>query len=291
MTAKTPMWAMVPTPFTDNPLDIDADSLRRLAQTLAERGADGLILLGVVAEPAALTISEMVEIVGVVAEATPEISISAAIMTLDERERETRIEALIRELPDAINTLMIPVTDPRSAEFRRTLIQIHRQSGLPILIQDYPAATGVQISVANLLDAIQGLDFVAGIKCESPPTFVRINELSNATNIALMAGFGGIGLIDDLVCGAQAFACGITRPEVFTQALMHWDAGDEIEARARISPIASMINFEIQPLTSIGIRKEHWRRQGVIASARTRQPTLGYPRFLTRSSDAYSLVQ
>lgn len=102
-----------------------------------------------------------------------------------------------------------------------------------------------------------------------------------------MAGLGGLSLIDELECGATSVACGISRPEVVHRALTQWLAGDAEGARATMSEIASLINFEVQAKTSIAIRKEHWRRQGVIGSAAVRPPSYPYAAFLDRCSTAH----
>jgi 4-hydroxy-tetrahydrodipicolinate synthase len=77
---------------------------------------------------------------------------------------------------------------------------------------------------------------------------------------------------------------------VVREALTQWSAGNAAGARTAMAGIAPLINFEVQAKTSIAIRKEHWRRQGIIASATVRPPAYPYAPFLDRCSTAYGFV-
>ena len=87
---------------------------------------------------------------------------------------------------------------------------------------------------------------------------------------------GGIGVVDDFLAGARWAAAGISRPEVLVQAVRRIESGDLVGAQRMIDPVASLISYETQPGTSIAIRKEHWRRQGVIGDSAVRRPTMSY---------------
>lgn len=91
-----------------------------------------------------------------------------------------------------------------------------------------------------------------------------------------MTGFGGLGLVDDVLAGADTVAAGITVPEVLVDAVDLLAAGEVGAARDVIGRSAGLINFETQARTSIAIRKEHWRRQGVIVHSTVRPPSLPY---------------
>jgi 4-hydroxy-tetrahydrodipicolinate synthase len=264
--------------------------LRALVRDNIASGARGLVTLGVIAEPAALSLPEKLEIVSVVLDAASSVPVVASVMTLDPAMRDGQLRAFDREFGDRLSAIMVPVPHHDPHEVSVALDSVRRACAVPLLLQDYPAATGVEIAVADLVTAIAGRDDIVAIKCEAAPTFVRLHELSGETAVMLMAGLGGAGVVDDLSAGATAFACGVTCPELFVRALKHWDAGDVEAARVIVAPAGSLINFETQACSSIGIRKEHWRRKGVISSAATRPPTRPYPPFLDGSSRSYGYV-
>jgi 4-hydroxy-tetrahydrodipicolinate synthase len=212
-------------------------------------------------------------------------------MAEDESQRNTESARFISEFGAAATGFMVPVTSDKPSELRRSLIALYERTGANLYLQDYPAPTGIHITVEDLLRAVDGLPFIAAIKCESAPTFWRISELSRyQRDIVMMSGLGGIGLIDDLMCGASAVACGISRPEHIVAATTAWLAGRRSEAAHQVNSIAGLISFETQAQTSIGIRKEHWRRQGVIEHSTVRRPTLPYPSNLDACSSLHGFV-
>jgi 4-hydroxy-tetrahydrodipicolinate synthase len=286
----TALWSMVPTPFTPDGCDVDLESLHSLVQDNIASGAGGVVALGVIAEPTALSLREKLDVVGAVIDAASSVAVVASVMTLDPAARDEELRAFDREFGDRLTAIMVPVPDPDPRQVTVALDKVRRACAAPLLLQDYPRATGVEITVADLVTAIAGRDDIVAIKCEAAPTFVRLHELAGETAVMLMAGLGGAGLVDDLSAGATAFACGVTCPELFVRALERWDSGDIDAARSVVAPAGSLINFETQAGSSIGIRKEHWRRKGVITSAATRPPTRSYPPFLDGSSRSYGYV-
>ncbi|GAB3598547.1 dihydrodipicolinate synthase family protein [Microbacterium tumbae] len=268
---------MVPTPFTEDGRLVDDRSLDRIAKALVRRGCSGLIALGVVAEPASLSVAEQIHIVEVLLEAaSPSTPIVATLMSVGPDGGDAATAQLLREVGPQLSGVMVPVTTSDADGFRELLINVHERAGLPIIVQDFPASTGITITASVLAAAVEGLDFVASIRCQAPPTFYKMQQLRRLTPVPLMSGFGGVGLIDELLSGATAVACGITRPEVIAAALSAWNQGDVAGARRLTADVSPLINFETQASTSIGIRKEHWRAQGVIASAAVRSPAIAY---------------
>jgi 4-hydroxy-tetrahydrodipicolinate synthase len=267
------IWGMMATPFTDAQ-SLDKAAMRSYAATLVERGCTGLIALGVIAEPDSLALSEKLDsIEGALAGAVPVI---AAVMDADPQVRRRDAKAFAAQFPTEIFALMLPVLSPDPIEVIRDIEALHDASGLGVSLQDYPAATGVSIDVHALLEVVNATG-VTLIKTEAQPTFHRIQLLKDAApQLTLMSGLGGSSLLEDLACGATAIATGITRPEVIAEAARLWSNGEIDSARRLLNTVSSTISFELQKGTSIGIRKEHWRRQGVIDSSAVRPPTIPY---------------
>ena len=267
------VWGMLATPFDETSAKIDVESLARLSTHLVRNGCTSLVGLGVVAEPATLSMDEKILALSVVNSASPSVQLIATVMQIDASAPRVAGD-LSRELDGRLAAVMVPVSHDSGDELRARLIEVHRRTGLPVVIQDYPAPTGVHIPMPELIRAIDGLDFVDAIKCECTPTFSRIRALRSATTARLIAGYGGIGLASELECGASGVAVGVTVPEVLADAMQSWAHGDKAGTIAAIASRAGLIHYETSPGHSIAIRKEHWRRLGVIEHATVRSPTL-----------------
>ena len=273
---RVSLLGMVPTPFTAGGESVDDESLGRVAKAIVHRGCSGLVALGVVAEPTSLSLAEQIHIVEVLAASSPSTPLVATLMAAGSAAGDALTEQLVGEVRPQLSAVMVPVTASDAGELRELLLRVHDLSGLPVIVQDFPAPTGVTISARALATAVGGLDFVASIRCQAPPTFHKMQQLRQLTTVPVMSGFGGVGLIDELLSGATAVACGITRPEVIAAAIRAWNDGDITLARQLTAGVSPLINFETQASTSIGIRKEHWRLQGVIESSAVRAPTIPY---------------
>ncbi|MDF9714781.1 dihydrodipicolinate synthase family protein [Nocardioides sp. ChNu-153] len=265
---------MVPTPFSADAAVVDRSSLVRLAGGLLDDGCTGLVALGAIAEPATLTAAErdaVVRDLGAVARARGAgLVVGLAGTRTDDAVAEVRRSADLRRSADA---LLVPVPAPDARSTRRHLRAVHDASGLPLVVQDLPRATGVTIGLDELLRAVEGLDFVAAVKCESPPTFVAVAALVRHTDVVAMSGMGGTGLVADLHAGARAVALGATPTRVLVAAVDAWQRGDVEESLRLVGSVATRCHVETQPGASVAIRKEHWRREDRIASASVRAPT------------------
>ncbi|MDZ4232906.1 MAG: dihydrodipicolinate synthase family protein [Dietzia sp.] len=278
---------MVPTPFSADGTAVDHHSLAALVTELVRRGVSGLVAMGVIAEPRALTSSERLTALETIVASSGDLPLCIGLTEPEHRDRVREAERMSDIGSGRDLSILIPVTTPDARLLRAQWSDIYDRTGASLIVQDYPAASGITIELAELADAVRGLHFIEAVKSEAPPTFWRIHHLSESIGVPCMAGLGGISLIDELECGASSVACGISRPEVVRRALTQWVAGDSQKARATMSEIASLINFEIQAKTSIAIRKEHWRRQGVISSSAVRAPSYPYDPFLDRCSTAH----
>ena len=288
--APPAVWAMLATPFTDSALEVDHRSLRRYCDEVVTRGCAGVVVLGVVGEPATLTSRERVEVVASALAAG--VRVQVGLMWPGAAARAAEAGRLSAEFGEAIEAFLVPVGTDDPEVLAGELAHLHAEAGRPIVLQDYPGWSGVSIGVEQLAHAVAEVPAVTAVKCEAPPTFARIGGLRRLLpDTPLMSGLGGLGLVDDLTSGASLVACGTSRPEVIVAAARAWGSGDGRTARALVSSIGSTIGFETQPGTSIAIRKEHWRRQGVLSSSRVRNPTRPYEPAFAELSAAHGFPE
>ncbi|MER7282649.1 dihydrodipicolinate synthase family protein [Dactylosporangium sp. NPDC000244] len=287
---RVPLWAMLATPFVGWDARVDEGSMRRYCHAVVERGCGALVVLGVIGEPDTLDAAEKHQVVRTALE-SGDVPVYAGLMTADPRRRLADAAALNRAFGRDIAGYLVPVDTPNAAMLAGRLCELQRVVQRPLVVQDYPASTGVSIAVPDLVRAVRDCPEVTAIKCEAAPTFDRIRALGALVpDVALISGLGGLSLLDDLAQGATIAACGISRPEVIARAVQRWCRGDDAGARQLVNSIGTTIGFEIQAGTSIAIRKEHWRRQGVLSTAVVRPPTRPYEAYLQSLSEAHGFV-
>ncbi len=143
--------------------------------------------------------------------------------------------------------------------------------GLPILVQDYPAGSGVTIDHAVIAAVADRCDLVVGVKAEAPPTSGLIAALrASHPRLGVLGGLGGLFLIDELRAGSRGVMTGFALPEKLVSIVASFPvdpAGAEL-AWTRLLPLMRLEAF--QPF-SLAARKEVWRLRGVIASAHCRR--------------------
>lgn len=277
---------MLATPFTEGGARVDHASLRRYCDVVTDRGCSAVVVLGVIGEPASLTWPERLAVIETALESGTEVYVGSMAATVHARCAD--VAAVAERFGDSVAGYMVPIGTPASDALRAEVTNLNALGRRSIVLQDYPASTGVSISVEDLAHAVRDLPCVTAIKCEAPPTFARIRRLRElAPQVPLMSGLGGGSLVDDLTQGAGLVASGTSRPEISVQAVRAWLDGDEATARTLVASTAAAVGFEIQQGTSIGIRKEHWRRQGVIDSSAVRPPAHPYETWLAPLSDAH----
>ncbi|MDR6174076.1 4-hydroxy-tetrahydrodipicolinate synthase [Nocardioides zeae] len=281
--AAIPRWAMVPTPF-DADGRVDVGSLVRFCASVVDDGCTGLVALGVIAEPTALTPAERDLVLDVVASVAVDRGVELALGAGTAETDDTQCARAVRRAP-AVTHVLAPVTSPSAVTLRGRLAALAGATGRPLIVQDLPRATGVVIAPPDLVRAVADLPEVAAVKCESPPTFASVGLLARHTPVAPMAGMGGVGLVADLAAGARSVAIGVTGSALLNRALDAWEQGRPDVCARLVAEGAPLHHFETQPGSPIAIRKEHWRRRGVIADASVRPPQQAYDPALAALSD------
>ena len=144
------------------------------------------------------------------------------------------------------------------------------EAGLPVVLQDDPAASGVRLPVDVLLRAAEACR-AAAVKLEDPPTPPKIAQLLAARpDLRVFGGLGGLHALGELRRGAVGTMTGFAYPEVLRAVRLAVARGDLRGAAGVFDRYLPLIAFEAQPGIGIAIRKELLRRRGVLVSAATR---------------------
>ena len=143
-------------------------------------------------------------------------------------------------------------------------------AGIAIVIQDYPAGSGVRVDVNEILAVAAEQPLVAGVKAEAPPTSGTIEALRrHRPDLGVVGGLGGMFLVDELRAGSTGTMTGLAVPEHLV-SIVRTFATDPDGAEREWASLLPLIRLEAFPPFNLAARKEVWRLRGVIGSARCR---------------------
>ncbi|MPZ94036.1 MAG: dihydrodipicolinate synthase family protein [Propionibacteriales bacterium] len=269
------LWAVLATPFTGP--EVDEGSLAREVRAFVDAGAVGLVALGVFGEAAALSSDEQRRVVERVVATAPETPL---VVGLSGRTTAVAVEqgvAATRAAGAPLAALMVQVNSPDPETLATHLRAVHEATGAPVVVQDYPVASGVSVTPDQLLETLARCPFVAALKSEAPPTALAISRLTAHTSVPVFGGLGGVALIDELTAGAAGAMTGFSHPQALSAVLAAWHEGGFDGARAAWAPWLPLATFEGQPRVGLALRKELLRRRGVIDESGVRAPAPGLP--------------
>lgn len=265
------------TPF-DGDGRIDWNSLDRVTDFYLEAGADGLTLLGMMGEAPKLTHAESVAIVerviaraGVVPVA---VGVSApglaAIGELSAQVMDLGAAGVMVAPPGALRT---------DAQIRAYYGQVAQVLGsaVPLILQDFPLATGVQISDEALAGIIADVPSMMMLKHEDWPGLAKISriraaEVGGQRRISILCGNGGSFLVEELERGADGAMTGFAYPEMMVALCRLVPSQDLPRALDLFEAHLPLLRYEAQPGLGLAVRKHVLARRGAIASAALRAP-------------------
>jgi 4-hydroxy-tetrahydrodipicolinate synthase len=279
------LWGVLASPF-DEHLNVDFESLRNEVASFAEDGCCGLVALGVFGEAASLTPAEAAAVAQTVASSTD----LPYVLGLSERSPDSVVSQAL-QLLGAVSrpptALMAQISDADPAVAAGSLRRLHEETGIGVLIQDYPVVSGVDVTDEQVVTLVRACPFAVGVKSETPPTSVAVAHLASSVDVPVFGGLGGVGLLDELAAGSAGAMTGFSHPAVLASVLRAHNEGGFSSAREVFAPWLPLANFEGQLRVGLSIRKEVLRRRGVIAGARVRPPALSLPASLVPLLDQH----
>lgn len=264
---------ILPTPFHDDET-LDLDSWRRLLNFMVGLGVDGVTILGVLGESNRLNDEERERLIQTAVEAVG----GRVPIIVGTSHSGTRAAAyLARRAQDlgASAVMVTPAKEPVPSDDR--ILELYRRIGdgvsIPIVLQDHPASTEVHMSVALILRVLQQVPSIACVKEEAIPTAPKIRQLREGAgerSFSILTGLGALYAPFDLEAGSDGLNTGFAFPEVLQALVLAAREGDWLRVHTIYSRFAALIVFEQQ--AGVAVRKELFRRRGLIASARARHP-------------------
>lgn len=272
------VFTIAPTPFTRTG-KLDGESLANLVRKLADAGVDGVTVLGFLGEAHKLSEAEQDTVVTIARQAAGDrigvyAGASAGGVDLTVRRGQRFLEL------GADGLMVAPVSTQEQAvlaQYREIDEALVASGGrVPVIVHDYPAATGIRLSTTTLSRVHAEVPSVTTVKLEDAPTPAKVTAIKAASrDLAVLGGLGGLYLLEELGRGADGVMTGLSYPELLIGPVRAVSGGTPTErgrAFAAYRSAAAFLTFEFQPGIGLAIRKEVYRRRGAIASAFVRAP-------------------
>lgn len=270
---------ILPTPF-DREGELDEGSLRNLVNYLVEEGVHGLGTLALASESYKLTETERGRVVRVVVDATngrvPVVVGADHTGTYGAVQRSKEAQALGA---DAVMVLPPYFVRPDREGLYRHYAAISAAVDIPVVVQDSPGLTGVQMSAAFLAKMAAELEHIRYVKVEGLPAGPKISAVVQAAGegLKVLSGWGGLTILDALRRGAIGCMPGADFAPTLVQVYEAFVAGDVQEAVTRFEGILPLLNFAAQSLdTFVLVTKEILARRGIITTAIVREPCMSF---------------
>ncbi len=150
-------------------------------------------------------------------------------------------------------------------------------ASVPVVLQDYPQATGVQISAKTLGAIFQTHPSIVMLKHEDWPGLQKISDIRAAEangqrRVAILVGNGGVFLSEELQRGADGAMTGFAYPEMMVDVCRLSAAGQFDAAQDVFDAYLPLARYEQQPGVGLAVRKYVLAKRGAIASAAQRRP-------------------
>jgi 4-hydroxy-tetrahydrodipicolinate synthase len=255
---------------------LDLESQRSLTRHLLGQGVHGVALFGNASEGYALTQADRDCILKAVLE---EVSGKVPVIVSTGHTGTIPAVEMSRSAADAgADALMILppyLLKPDAQGVYDYFAEISKAVDIPIMAQDAPLMTQVNMPSTLLARMGRDLESIAYAKVEAPPTTLKITDVLSLAQGSLIA-FGGLNgnfLLEELDRGAAGTMPGSDLCAGFVRIWDWYQEGKHDEARAEFRRLLPTIRYELQPGLGVSAMKTNLVAEGIIASNTVRAPT------------------
>jgi 4-hydroxy-tetrahydrodipicolinate synthase len=246
--------------------ELDLESLQRLVDFQVSSGVDGVAVFGFASEGFALTSAERAHILRIVTgSGLPDV---AGVGATAVREAVEQTRAAQDHGAAAAMVLPPYLVKPSQAQLVDFYGEVARDGGLPVMVQDAPGPTGVNMPVP-LIAEMSKLEGVASVKVETQPTAPKVGAVVAATSaeFGVLGGQNALFVLEEYARGAVGTMPACEFPDLLAPVLRSGSRED-------FNRLLPLIRFGLQPGIAWSIHKHVLVRRGIIASATVRSPAV-----------------
>lgn len=257
---------------------IDFDSLDRVTDFYIGAGATGLTILGMMGEAQKLTQAEAREVSARVIKRAGDVPVvvgvsAPGLAALGELSHAVMDMGAAGVMVAPPNTLR---TDNQVAGYFAQAAEA-AGAGVPIVLQDFPLATSVQIEPSTICRIVEEVPQVVMLKHEDWPGLAKITALRRAEaagqrRLSILCGNGGVFLPEEMARGADGAMTGYGFPEMLVAVVELAAKGEMERARDIFDAHLPLVRYEQQPGAGLAVRKHVLAKRGAIAHATQRRP-------------------
>ncbi len=260
----------------DEHYEIDEQSQLALINYLIDCGVDGIAIFGNASEGYALGESEKARLMKVIlAEVRGRIPVFVSTGHTGTHVAVQLSRAAEEAGADGLMILPPYFLKPSAEDLFGYYKAISDAVRIPIMIQDAPLLTGVNIGAAQMARMARECANVVYTKVEAPPTAMKVTEVKQACgeDLVIFGGLNGHFFLEELQRGARGTMPGSDMMPMFVRVWKLWKEGRYKEARAEFNRHLPLIRFELQPGLGVSAMKENLKALGVIRHTTVRPPT------------------
>jgi 4-hydroxy-tetrahydrodipicolinate synthase len=253
--------------------EVDLPGFDRLVAHQLGWGVDGLVLFGLAGEGYTLTDAERRELV------THAVGRAGQVPVIVSTEHNSAPGAVARtrEAVDlgAAAVMAYPPSFVKPDE--ASILSYYRalsECGVPVVIQDAPAWTGVALSVDLLARIASAAPHARFVKVEAPPMAPKATQLASL-GLTTIGGFGAQHLLEDLSSGVAAIMPGCGMPGLYRDVWAAHRRHDDDAAWNLYGRALPALVFQMSSLdTFVSVQKLQLEQAGVLTSTKQRAPSV-----------------
>lgn len=266
---------ILPTPFKADG-EVDAASLRRVAEWAIDRGVHGLGTLALASEGYKLTEEERSRVLGAVVEAAQgRVPVVAGVY-----HEATRVAEKFGADAAAHGAAALMIFPPvlgklSSQQLVEHLAAIACSVSVPVIVQDTPQLRGSALTLADYARILEAAPNVKYAKIEAVPAGQAIQAVleSLGDRMEILAGWGGLEFMDALRRGACGCMPGADVAPLLVEVYQDFRAGDLQRAQSCFDRLLPLLAFSSVSLDRFVVEaKTVLHRAGLIANPAVRPP-------------------
>lgn len=266
------------TPFNADG-SLDYDGADRLVDFYLREGVHGMTLLGVMGEAPKLSDTEQTEFMAhmlkridgripvIVGVSNPGVD---NLVLLAERAMQAGAAGVM-----VAGIAGLKTDEQAYGYFSRVIERLGAQ--IPVCLQDYPPTTTVFLSIGVIQKLIDDFPSLVMFKHEDCPGMRKLSALRRAPEhgarrVSILTGNGGLYAPQELARGADGLMTGFAFPGMLVEVYERFKAGQPAAAEDLYDLYLPLIRHEQQLGAGLAIRKEVFRRRGILSTGTVRQP-------------------